>query len=114
MSRPFHWNRIPTAVWAYGLLRAIAFGAPILTAQGNVGLGVLIVLPLYVFLVRGSRLAWAILVVLDAISPLLLVLSLGQTEVPLSVPLLTATAFATLLAPSTRRYVGAAQPASTD
>ena len=111
MSGPFYWNRIPTAVWGYGLIRALAFGAPALTEDGRVGLGLLVVLPLYVYLVRGSRLAWAILVVLDAVGLALLAVGLVTAdEAPLSIPLLAGLAFALLLVPSTRRFVGAASP----
>ena len=113
MSRPFRWNRIPTAVWAYGFLRAASLGAPLLTEGGQIPLLVLVVLPVYVFFVRGSRVAWAILVVLDAVGLLLLAVSYGgAAETPISIPLLTLLAFATLLLPPTRRWVGAARPAT--
>ena len=66
-AKPSLWD-VPVAIWAYGMLRALAFIAPSWTEDGRIGLGVVPVFALYIFLVRGSRPAWTALVVLDILS----------------------------------------------
>lgn len=92
-------------MWAYGLLRAIAFGLPLATGAGGIGLGVLVTLVLYVPLVRGSRVAWSALLTLDILTLVLLVVTQQTTGAPWLVHICTAAAIITLLLPSTRAYV---------
>lgn len=115
--------RVPTAVWTYGFLRALAFAAPFWVGAGTIGLGAVVVAVLYVPLVLGHRWAWLVLVVLDVISLALLLVAVASTpagEVPLLVPLLALIALGCLLMPSTRRHVtpedggtGASAPEAT-
>ncbi len=98
------WD-VPSAVWAYGFLRAAAFGLPAATGTGGVGLGAVVVLALFVGLARGSRVAWVALVALDVMSFALLVLATPQlAEAPLLVHICAGLALVTLLLPSTRRH----------
>ncbi len=97
---------MPTAVWVYGLLRALAFYLPAATRTGQVGLGLVVILVLFVGLVRGSRGAWVALVILDILGFALLVLATPQLrEAPLLIHITSGLALVTLLLPSTRRYV---------
>lgn len=98
------WN-VPSSVWAYGLLRAIAFGLPLTSETGGLGLNVLVVLVLYVPLIRGSRLAWSTLLVLDILTLVLLIITQQTTQAPWLVHICTAGAIVALLVPSTRAYV---------
>lgn len=98
------WN-VPSSVWAYGLLRAVAFGVPLTSGTGGLGLNVLVVLVLYVPLVRGSRLAWSTLLVLDILTLVLLIVTQQTTMAPWLVHICTAGAIVALLLPSTRAYV---------
>ena len=105
-QRRFNLWQVPTAVWLYGFLRALAFGVPYATGTGGFGLGVVVIGLLFIWLVRGSRVAWAALVVLDVISFVLLLLATPQlAEAPLILHILAGLALLTLLLPSTRRYV---------
>jgi len=105
-QRRFNLWQVPTAVWLYGFLRALAFGVPYSTGTGGFGLGVVVIGLLFIWLVRGSRVAWAALVVLDVISFVLLLLATPQlAEAPLILHILAGLALLTLLLPSTRRYV---------
>lgn len=98
--------RVPTAVWLYGFLRMAAFGLPLLTGTGGVGLGAVIVGLLFVGLVRGARAAWIALVVLDVLAfALLLLATPALEEAPLLVHIAAGLALVVLLLPSTRRYV---------
>ena len=93
-------------MWLYGFLRALAFAVPYATGTGGFGLGVVVIGLLFIWLVRGSRVAWAALVVLDVISFVLLLLATPQlAEAPLILHILAGLALLTLLLPSTRRYV---------
>lgn len=96
---------VPPAVWAYGFLRAAAAGVPVATATGGVGLTLFVGLALYVLLVRGSRAAWSVLLVLDVLSLTLLVITQQQTGAPWLLHIFTATGVVALLLPSTRRWV---------
>ncbi|MGI8576243.1 MAG: hypothetical protein ACR2MA_13175 [Egibacteraceae bacterium] len=98
------WD-VPPAVWAYGCLRAAAFGVPVVTGSGGVGLGLAIVFVLYVFLVRGSQVAWGVLFALDALSFIVLVATPQLGETPLILPIIAGLALLVLLLPSTRKYV---------
>ncbi len=105
-QRRFNLWQVPTAVWLYGFLRALAFAVPYATGTGGFGLGVVVIGLLFIWLVRGSRVAWAALVVLDVISFVLLLLATPQlAEAPLILHILAGLALLTLLLPSTRRYV---------
>jgi hypothetical protein len=110
--------QVPTAVWTYGFLRALAFAAPFWVGAGTIGLGAVVVAVLYVPLVLGRRWAWAVLVVLDTISLVLLLAAAASSpagEVPLLVPLLALVALGCLLMPSTRRHVATdADPTAAD
>jgi hypothetical protein len=108
------WD-VPVAIWAYGLLRSLAFIAPSWTEDGQIGLGVVVVLVLYVFLVRRSRRAWVALVVLDTFSHVMLLTAwLGADESPWAIPILAAASLVALLMPSTRRYASVGrEPAGT-
>ena len=100
--------RVPTAVWVYGFLRALAFAAPFWAGAGTIGLGAVVVVVLFIPLVAGRRWAWVSLLVLDSISLVLLVAVAATSplgEVPLLVPLLAGAALGCLLLPSTRRHV---------
>jgi hypothetical protein len=97
---------VPIAIWAYGFLRSLTFVAPSWTEDGQVGLGVIVVLVLYVFLLRGSRRAWMALVVLDTFSHVMLMAAwLNADDSPLAIPILAGASLVALLMPSTRRYV---------
>jgi len=105
-QRRFNLWQVPTAVWLYGFLRALAFAVPYATGTGGFVLGVVVIGLLFIWLVRGSRVAWAALVVLDVISFVLLLLATPQlAEAPLILHILAGLALLTLLLPSTRRYV---------
>ncbi len=98
---------VPIALWAYGLLRALAFAAPAWTRDGRIGLGVVVVLALYiVVLVRRARWAWVALVALDVLSlTMLIAVWMEADDAPLSVPILAGAAMVALLMPSVRRYL---------
>ena len=96
---------VPPAVWAYGFFRSAAFVVPILTGTGGFGLGLFVVLVLYVLLLRRSRGAWMALVVLDLLSLVLLVVTQQQTGAPWLLHIFTALAIAALLLPSARSWV---------
>lgn len=99
---------IPTALWAYGALRALAFAAPAWD-EGSIGLGAFVAVVLYVFVLRRSRWAWFVLVFLDLFTlPMLFVAWLDAGDVAAAAPLLTLLALVTLLLPSVRCHVGAA------
>lgn len=103
-SRRSPWD-VPIAVWAYGLSRSLAFVAPSWTEDGRIGLGVVIVLGLYILLLRRSRPAWIALVVLDSLSFLLLMVAWSDADdAPIAIPVLAVASMVALLAPSTRRY----------
>jgi nicotinamide riboside transporter PnuC len=92
-------------VWAYGFFRALAFGVPFATGTGGFGLGLFVVLVLYVLMVRRSRGAWLALVILDVLSLVILVITQAQTSAPWALHIFTALAIVSLLMPATRRYV---------
>jgi hypothetical protein len=99
------WH-VPVAVWAYGLLRALAFAAPTWTEGGRIGLGVVVVLVLYMLMLRRSRRAWVALVALDAVSHLLLLVTwIDTADAALAIPIFAVASMVALLMPSTRRYV---------
>lgn len=98
------WD-VPTSIWAYGFLRAVAFGVPLATGYGGVGLGVIVTFVLYVFLVRGARVAWSILLVLDILTFTLLVATQPATQAPYLMHICTGAAIVALLMPSARSYV---------
>ncbi len=105
-QRRFNLWQVPTAVWLYGFLRALAFAVPYATGTGGFGLGVIVTALLFIWLVRGSRVAWATLVVLDMLSLVLLLLAAPQLEeVPLILHIFAGLALLTLWLPSTRRHV---------
>ena len=96
---------VPATLWAYAVLRSLAFAAPT-WAGGNIGLGVVVVAALYVFALRRSRRAWSALVVLDVLSLTMLVAAwLDASGSPIAAPLLTALSFVVLVLPASRRYV---------
>lgn len=101
------WLFVPTSVWAYGLVRSLAFVSPTWSEGGRIGLGLVVTLVLYVAVLASSAKAWHALVVIDTIS---LVFVLGQVattgDVAYAVPLLTCGALVCLLLPGTRRHVG--------
>lgn len=107
----FHLWDVPTSIWAYGFLRAVAFGVPLAIGYGGVGLGVVITLILYVFLVRGSRVAWSILLVLDVLTLTLLIATQAATQAPYLMHICTGAALVALLMPSARSYVATPRPA---
>lgn len=102
---PFRLWRVPTSIWVYGFLRAAAFGLPLVSDAGGVGLGLFVVLPLYLFLVRGSVFAWGTLLVLDSLSFALLVALPETIDLPLLLPVLQGGAIVALVVPGTRAYV---------
>lgn len=103
---------VPGSVWLYGFLRAGALGLPLATGAGSVGIGHLVVLPLYILLViRRSALAWGILLVFDSLSFALLAATRSITGAAPLVLVLAGGALATLLAPSMRRWVTAERDA---
>lgn len=109
-KRRFEIWSVPTTLWAYGLLRALAFAAPTWDEGGRVGAGVAVVAVIYVFAVRGSRRALSALVLLDTFSFVIVTMTwLSTRDTALVVPVLTAGALACLIAPATRRFV--ARPA---
>lgn len=101
----FRLWRAPTSIWVYGLLRAAAFAMPFVAGSGGVGIGLFIVLPLFVFLLRGSVRAWGALLVFDSLSFAILLSVPDVAAVPLLLPMLMGGALIALLVPSTRRYV---------
>lgn len=104
-AEPSLWD-VPPALWLYGLLRSLAFVAPSWSEDGQVGLGVLVVLVLYAFVLRRSRRAWITLVAIDALSHLILITTwLAAIDGPLLVPILAIASIVPLLLPSTRRYL---------
>lgn len=104
-ARPSLWD-VPPALWAYGLLRSLAFVAPSWSEEGQVGLGVIVVLVLYVSVLRRSRRAWVVLVAIDAVSHLILFTTWSTaTNAPLIVPILAIASMVPLLMPSTGRWV---------
>ncbi|MGI9031112.1 MAG: hypothetical protein ACR2HP_14185 [Ilumatobacteraceae bacterium] len=105
-ARPTMFD-VPIALWAYGLLRSLAFAAPAWTEDGRIGLGVIVVLALYVVvLVKRSRGAWIALVALDVLSfTMLITVWLREDDAPLIIPILAGAALVALLLPSTRRYL---------
>lgn len=105
MTRVRVWD-VPTAVWAYGVLRAAAFLIPFATGTGGFGLGLVVVLVLWVLLVRGSRVAWVSLVLLDLLSLGLLLVSWRVAPGPLLLPITAGLALAVLLLPTVRRSTG--------
>lgn len=98
------WD-VPPAAWAYGWFRAMAFGVPFVTGTGGFGLGMFVVLFLYVLLLRRSRIAYMVLVTLDVLSFVLLLVTQSQTSAPWVLHIFTGLAIASLLMPATRRYV---------
>lgn len=112
MTRVRFWD-VPTAVWGYGVLRAAAFLIPFATGTGGFGLGLVVVLVLWVLLVRGSRAAWVALVVLDLLSFGLLLASWRASPGPLLLPIAAGLAIVALLWPSTWRHVGGRRPGPT-
>lgn len=101
----FRLLRVPTAVWLYGFLRAATFLLPLSSGTGGLGIGLLLVPPLYVLLIRGSVRAWGALLVFDSLSFAVLVALPDVGGLPLLTPILAGVAIALLLLPSTRRYV---------
>lgn len=98
------WD-IPTSVWAYGFFRSAAFVVPYATGTGSFGLGLLIVLVLYVLLIRRSRIAWSVLLVLDVLSFVILLATQSVTGAPWLLHILAGGAIVALLMPSTRAWV---------
>ncbi len=93
------WD-VPIAIWAYGLLRSLAFIAPTWSEDGRIGLGVVPVLVLFVFLVRGSRRAWGALVLFDIFSYVMLLAAWFEADdAPLAIPFLAGASMAALLRP---------------
>jgi hypothetical protein len=107
---------VPVSLWVYGLLRSLAFMAPSLTEEGRFGLGAIVTVVLFVFVLRRSHRAYQVLIFLDAFSLVMLLATwLGADDAPLSVPLLAGLALVALLWPSTRRYVSSGpRPAPSD
>ncbi len=104
-QRGFKLWDVPPPVWAYGFFRALAFGVPFATGTGGVGLGLFVVLALYILVLRRSRRAWMALVVLDVLSLVILVITQAQNPAPWVLHIFTALAIISLLLPATRRYV---------
>ena len=99
---------VPISLWAYAMLRALAFLAPALAADGRIGFGVVVVPVLFVFVIRRSRMAYQVLVLLDIFSAVMLLTAwLGADDNPVSVPILTGLSLVALLWPSNWRYVTA-------
>ena len=99
---------VPLALWTYALLRPLAFLAPALTADGSIGLGVLVVAVLFVFVLRRSRRAYQALVLLDIFSGVMLMTAWVEADDnPLSIPILAGLSLMALLWPSNWRYVSA-------
>lgn len=70
------------------------------------GLGVIVVLVLYVSVLHRSRTAWIVLVAIDAVSHLILLTTWSAAiHAPLIVPILAIASMVPLLMPSTRRWV---------
>lgn len=98
---------VPTALWAYGFLRSVSFGLPILSDSGTVGLGAAIVFMLFVGVVRRATWAWILLALLDAVSlTITLVLAKIPDDVPWGVASVTLLALVVLVTPSVQRHVG--------
>lgn len=99
---------VPTALWAYGFFRAVAFGLPVLSSHaGRIGLGVAVVLVLFVGVVLRATWAWIALALLDALSlTTTVVLSDIPDDVPWGVVVSTVLALVVLLTPSVQRHVG--------
>jgi hypothetical protein len=102
--------RVPTAVWGYGFLRALAFALPPWLGSQRVGVGVVVQAVLFAWMVPGGRRGpWVVLVVLDVLALALLVAQAASGrpgDVPLVVVVATAAALGCLLWPSTRRHAG--------
>lgn len=102
--RPSVWS-VPTALWAYGTLRAAALAAPTWTGAGGVPLIAVVVLVLFVLVVRGSRTAWLALIAVDVVALVLVLTATREADGPLIIPLLATAAFVLLLAPPIGRHV---------
>ena len=97
---------VPVSLWAYGLLRSLAFMAPAMTDEGRIGLGAIVTLVLFVFVLRRSNRAYYALIFVDIFSHVMLLAAwLGANEAPFSIPLLAGLSLLALLWPSTRQYV---------
>lgn len=103
------WLDVPTSLWAYALLRSVAFAAPAWSEGGRIGLGVVVIAALFVHVVRTrSRWAWQVIAFLDIVSALLLLATWGSdTTAAVAAPVLAASALVCLFLPASRRYVGA-------
>jgi hypothetical protein len=113
MSERMKLLDVPPALWAYALLRSLAFAAPS-WAGGSIGLGVVVVAFLYVYTLRRSRRAWSALVILDGISlPLLVAAWLEAGDAAVAAPILAVLSIAVLVLPATRRYVSGGRRAGT-
>lgn len=98
---------VPTAVWAYALLRSLAFLAPTWTEGGQIGFGVVVVGVLFVQLIRRrSHRIWQVLVFVDLFSASLMVMVWATNRsMPVAAPVLAVGAVAVLVVPPVRRFV---------
>jgi len=98
---------VPTTVWAYALLRSLAFLAPTWTEGGQIGLGVVVVGVLFVQLIRRrSRRIWQVLVFVDLVSASLIVMVWATNRsMPVAAPVLAVGAVTALMMPPVRRFV---------
>ncbi|MEM9615502.1 MAG: hypothetical protein AAF962_03080 [Actinomycetota bacterium] len=98
--------RVPGALWLYGAVRALSFGAPLLTSAGGVGLGLAVAAALWVGVLQGRRLAWRLLLAVDVASVVLLTVAVFTVDGARPVaPALAAVAVGLLVTPSSRRHV---------
>lgn len=102
---PFRLWQVPVSVWAYGFLRAVAFAVPPSPGAISGGIDLIVALPLFVLLVRGSRLAWSVLLVLDTLTLVLLLATQQATHAPWLIHICIAGAIIALLVPSSRAWV---------
>ncbi|MEM9468209.1 MAG: hypothetical protein AAGA90_22760 [Actinomycetota bacterium] len=100
---------IPTALWGYASLRALAFAAPAWSEGGRIGLGAIAIAALFFQVVRRrSRRAWQWLLFLDILSAALLAAAWStNTGAAVAAPVLALLALGCLVLPSSRGYVDA-------
>jgi hypothetical protein len=101
---------VPTSLWSYGVVRPLAFLAPTWSG-GRIGLGVVVTMVLFVFVLRRSRRAWVALVCLDTLSLSMLILAWSSVgDAPVAAPLLATLGLILLVVPPVRHYVRPAAP----
>lgn len=105
---------VPGGIWLYGLLRVGSLGLPIATGTGGIGLGLVVIPPLFVMLVRRSASAWGTLLVFDSVSFGILGATRAITDAAPLQFALAAVALLLLLLPSVRRWVTVDRPGDAD